>query len=279
MIKVCCLIAHGALLILSCEALSSQAVLPLKTVIDDYVHAPDPAYRWEIVSSTRKTDYTSVVIDLVSQTWLSSDETDRPEWQHWLTLAIPHDVKSDVALVFVGGGNNGGDAPASVSDRMAEIALATGTVVAELGMVPNQPLVFHGDGMPRYEDDLIGYTWDQYLRTADPDWLARNAMVKSVVRAMDTVTAVVNSTPFSPPGRSVRGGGWFKARLDDVAHRRHGRPCHRHCANRDRPPERRRFHAPPLRGLRLLGGRDRQLCRPQDHAPDGARKGSSPYRL
>jgi PhoPQ-activated pathogenicity-related protein len=222
-IKVCCLIAHGALLLFSCQALSSQSVPPLKTVIDDYVHAPDPAYRWEILSSTKEAAYTSVVIDLVSQSWLSSDETDRPEWQHWLTLAIPHDVESDVALVYVGGGNNGGEAPASVSDRMAEIALATGTVVAELGMVPNQPLVFHGDGMPRYEDDLIGYTWDQYLETADPGWLARNAMVKSVVRAMDTVTAVVADAPFSAKvDRFVVAGGskrgwttWLTGATDD----------------------------------------------------------------
>jgi PhoPQ-activated pathogenicity-related protein len=51
--------------------------------------------------------------------------------------------------------------------------------------VPNQPLVFHGDGRPRKEDDLIGYGWNQFLESGDPHWLPRLPMVKSVVRAMD----------------------------------------------------------------------------------------------
>jgi PhoPQ-activated pathogenicity-related protein len=170
--------------------------LPRRTAIDDYVKAPDPAYRWEVVNSIRKEGYTSVVVDLTSQRWLEPDEVNRPEWRHWLTLAIPDGADTDVAMLYIGGGSNDDPTPESVGEDMAQIAMASGTVVAELEMVPNQPLVFHGDGIPRYEDDLIGYTWDQYLETGEARWLARNPMIKSAVRAMDTVTAVLAAPPF-----------------------------------------------------------------------------------
>lgn len=51
-------------------------------------------------------------------------------------------------------------------------------------MVPNQPLVFHDDGVPGTEDDLIGYAWDQYLSTGDPRWAPRNAMVNTLGHGM-----------------------------------------------------------------------------------------------
>ena len=53
------------------------------------------------------------------------------------------------------------------------IAEATNSVVAELKMVPNEPLVFHKDGVGRGEDDLIAYTWDMFLKTGDDTWPAR----------------------------------------------------------------------------------------------------------
>ena len=62
-------------------------------------------------------------------------------------------------------------------------------------MVPNQPLVFGGDGKERTEDDLIAYTWDKFLRTGDERWPARLPMTKAVVRAMDTVTAFCAKPP------------------------------------------------------------------------------------
>ena len=66
-------------------------------------------------------------------------------------------------------------------------AAATGSLVVELKMIPNQPIVFHGDGTPRKEDDLIAYCWDKFLDSGDPRWLPRFPMVKSVVRAMDCI--------------------------------------------------------------------------------------------
>jgi PhoPQ-activated pathogenicity-related protein len=168
----------------------AQLQLPPETAIDRYVQKPDDAYRWKIVSSETKDGMQVVVVDMVSQKWLTEEQVDRPEWQHWVTLAIPEKPVSDIGLLMIGGGKNGSTPPSTASPEIVQIAAATGTVVAELRMVPNQPLVFHNDGVARSEDDLIGYTWDQYLKTGEPIWLARNAMVKSAVRAMDTMTAV-----------------------------------------------------------------------------------------
>jgi len=60
-------------------------------------------------------------------------------------------------------------------------------------MVPNQPLTFHGDGVRRKEDNLIGYAWAQFLDTGNVMWLPRLPMVKSAVRAMDCIQELMAS--------------------------------------------------------------------------------------
>ena len=197
---------------------------PRRTAIDDYVQAPDDAYRWKVVSTAEEDGLTTVVVDMTSQRWLTRKEVDRTAWQHWLTLVIPEDVTAKTALLYISGGNNGGDAPTKASERVRLIAEATGTVVAEVNMVPNQPLVFADDGEQRYEDNLIGYGWNRFLDTGDTRWLARGPMVKSAVRAMDTVTAVMASKTggkrevdrFVVAGASKRGWtAWLTGAMDE----------------------------------------------------------------
>lgn len=193
------------------------------TSIDRYVAAPDATFRWELVGSQETPQGTLFVIDLKSQTWLKSDEVDRPVWQHWLTIFKPTGVTTNKAMMFIGGGGNGKEPPKGLDDRVGAIAVATKSVVAELKQVPNQPLVFHGDGKPRVEDDLIGYTWDQFIKTGDERWPARGPMIKSVVRAMDTIEAFLASEPggklkvdqFVVAGGSKRGWTtWMTAAVD-----------------------------------------------------------------
>ncbi len=167
--------------------------LPEKTALDDYIAKPDSTYSWKIVSESEKDGMKTVVIDMTSQTWRRADEVNRTRWQHWLILTFPAGTKSETGFLFISGGSNGGQPPTRADDRVSAIARATRTVVAELKMVPNQPLIFHGDGIGRVEDDLVAYTWDMFLKTGDPTWPARNPMVKSAVRAMDTITAATRS--------------------------------------------------------------------------------------
>ena len=73
--------------------------------------------------------------------------------------------------------------------------MATGSVVSELGQVPNQPLRFLDDPKEeqRTEDSLIAYTWDKFLNGGDARWLARFPMTKSAVRAMDAISSFCGS--------------------------------------------------------------------------------------
>lgn len=159
-----------------------------ETALDKYIATPDPAYRWKLAAATHEAGLTTYVLDLTSQTWRSEADVDRPVWKHWLTIVKPDEVKYPTAFLFIGGGNNGDAMPLVGTKRARDLAKYTGTVVAELGTVPNQPLVFtDSKDEKRYEDNLIAYTRVKYMATRDPSWLVRLAMVKSGVRAMDAM--------------------------------------------------------------------------------------------
>jgi PhoPQ-activated pathogenicity-related protein len=170
---------------------ASLAVKPEeRTALDVYLAKEEPAYGWSKVGEFDGDGFTGHVLELTSQGWRSAEEVDRPVWTHWLTVLIPDEVKSDTALLFIGGGANGDPAPTSASERAARIATSTGAIVADLGMVPNQPLRFaDSPDVARYEDDLIAYTRVKHFATKDDEWLVRLAMVKSGVKAMDAVQA------------------------------------------------------------------------------------------
>jgi PhoPQ-activated pathogenicity-related protein len=136
---------------------------------------------------------TQYIVDLKSQTWRTPQEVDRPVWQHWLSIVKPANAASKIAFLRITGGANGGEAPQSAEAATIRLAESTNSVVAELKMVPNQPLVLHGDGVRRSEDDFIAYTWDQFIKTGDETWPARLPMVKSAVRAMDCVQELMAS--------------------------------------------------------------------------------------
>lgn len=159
-----------------------------RTALDEYVAAPDTNFRYRLLRTVSGPGWTGYVLELTSQSWLTPAEVDRTLWQHWLTVVRPDRVTSDIALLLIGGGNNGGKPSERIEPVLTLIATATGTVVASVQQIPNQPLTFAGEKQPRREDALIAYTWDKFLRTGDQRWPARLPMTKAVVRAMDAVT-------------------------------------------------------------------------------------------
>jgi PhoPQ-activated pathogenicity-related protein len=189
-----------------------------RTALDNYVAAPDSSYCFRVVNTVpgqgKSAGQTTFILEMTSQAWLTTNEVDRPIWKHWMTLVKPDQVTGSKSLLFISGGNNEGGPPTSADDNLVQIALATKSVVAELKMVPNQPLVFAHETQGRSEDSLIAYTWDKFLRTGDPKWPARLPMTKAAVRALDTITAFCASTEggqFKVDSFVVAGGskrGW-----------------------------------------------------------------------
>jgi len=177
-----------------CAFILGIAQFTAATPLDDYVHEPDElSYSYSLVTTLPGEGYTGYVLDMTSQTWRSPVEVDRTRWQHWLTIIKPDTLNSTKALLLISGGDNGDPPPKSVDNMLSSMAVNSQSVVAELKMVPNQPLVFALETDTRYvtkgreEDALIAYTWDKFLQTGDDRWPARLPMTKAAVRAMDTV--------------------------------------------------------------------------------------------
>lgn len=192
--------------------------------LTDFVHSEDEHYSWTIQKVETHGDLTFVVVKLKSLRWLSSDQVNRPQWEHWLELYIPEQAQSEIALLYVGGGRNGRPAPEYESSVEASIARQTQSVVALLGQVPNQKLIFNNDAIERREDRLLAHAWTQFNAHNDPEWIPLLPMVKSVVRAMDAISEVtahedVNSptiSKFVVTGGSKRGWtSWLSAVADE----------------------------------------------------------------
>ncbi|HZT40158.1 MAG TPA: PhoPQ-activated pathogenicity-related family protein [Bryobacteraceae bacterium] len=193
------------------------------TALDRYVQAPDPNYKYELVRTIPGDGYTAYVLDMTSQKWRTEKEVDRPIWKHWVTIVKPDRVAYSTGFLFITGGSNKDKAPEKVDALIADTAMTTHSVVTELRMVPNQPLVFPDDGVERVEDGIIAYTWDKFLRGGDDQWPLRLPMTKAAVRAMDTVTSFMASAQgggvkvdkFVVAGGSKRGWTtWTTAAVD-----------------------------------------------------------------
>src|SRR5205814_45539 len=128
-------------ILLATVACAASGIRAGETALDRYVAKPDSTYAWKIVRTVPGNGYTQYIVDLKSQTWRTEADVDRPVWQHWVTIVKPDKPSSKIALLRIGGGANGGEPPAAAEQASLTIAEATSTVVAELKMVPNQPLV------------------------------------------------------------------------------------------------------------------------------------------
>ena len=180
-------------LLLSCVVSIAAQPGDERTALDEYIAKPDPSYEFHLVKTLPGDHVTTYVLEMTSQTWLTTAEVDKPVWKHWVLITKPDEVKHTTGLLYITGGGNDSSPPDKVAAETGAVAGRTNSVVTELRMVPNQPLVFAGETKGRKEDQLIAYTWDKFLRTGDPKWPARLPMTKAAVRALDTITAFCKS--------------------------------------------------------------------------------------
>lgn len=165
-----------------------------QTALDRYVAKPDASFKWSVAKVVEKGSVKAHILDMTSQTWRPGD-TDKPEWKHWVTVIQPSKVTNDVALLMITGGSNDGRVRDNFDATLGLVAETTGSIIVELRMVPNQPIVYTEDPAKkkRTEDDFIAWTWNKYMLTGDETWPARLPMTKAAVRAMDATTAFLAS--------------------------------------------------------------------------------------
>lgn len=199
-----------------------------QTALDLYVAAPDPSYSFNIISTTAGVGHTLYDLEMTSQTWRTVTEVNWSQWRHRMSIVIPDTVASSKSLLIIGGGSHsgtGGHGGAALQSAQlnAAVALAvsTGTVVSAISNVPYQPLRFEGESNNRSEDALIAKSYRNFLDGTDDQWPALLPMVKSAVRAMDTVQTVAQQqrgltvSDFVVTGASKRGWTtWLTAAVD-----------------------------------------------------------------
>ena len=164
-------------------------------------------------------------IKMQSGRWLTEAEVDQPLWWHWVDVVVPKKTDTKKALLFIGGGSQK-DTKVFVDSMAIAQAIKIKSIVAHVSNVPFQPLSFKGtDSIQRYEDDIIAYGWDQFLRNGaqdkDLEWLARFPMTRAVVRAMDVIENISQAvdapvSSFFVSGASKRGWTtWTTAAVDN----------------------------------------------------------------
>src|SRR5512138_3297514 len=77
-----------------------------QTALDRYVAAPDTNYRFRVLTNTPTPLGNVYLIEMTSQAWLTTNEVDRPVWQHWMNIVVPKGATGPTALLLIGGGNN-----------------------------------------------------------------------------------------------------------------------------------------------------------------------------
>ena len=186
-----------------CAALHVQAA----DALSNYVFAADSNFGWKQIAQTNIDGLTVTRVELVSQKWRDS------VWTHTVQIARPAKVRNpEWAFLFVTGDGSG----SRTLPILKAVAERAGCIAATVTKVPNQPLY---DG--RKEDALIAYTFDRYLKTGDETWPLLFPMVKSAMKAMDTVQEFARKEHkeevkgFVVAGASKRGWTtWLSAAMD-----------------------------------------------------------------
>ena len=232
-------IAYAIIGLADCQSCSGYECLK------NYIDKPEPAYKWTDTGARLRQEgaggggWTGYVLNFTSQTWLNPELVTRSEWWHKLLIIVPDNVEVlDTATLWIEGvDNNQADNDINPDGYnvqfLANVSITQGMTSAMVFQVPNQPIVFAEDVLQidRTENELIAFTWWHFINDADQDaeYLIRLPMIKSAVKAMDTITNFLtddtapeeiqnvglNPTKFIAGGASKRGWtAWNLATVD-----------------------------------------------------------------
>ena len=200
-------------------------------VLDTYVKACDPSYGYSLegTDTVASTGITTYLLKMTSGSWRGSDEVYKPLWQHYISIIEPPVLSSTTGLLMVSGGSTGSLPSSDFAQLMVPFSVATGTVVALIQAVPNEPQQFTDESFTRSEDAIIAHSYDKYMTgyadgKPDMTWPALLPMTRAAVRAMDTIQLFMGEdkpgTPvpvehFVVTGASKRGWTtWLTAAAD-----------------------------------------------------------------
>ena len=198
----------------------------LEHVLPCYLLKPEPDAGWTITktasTTVRQGDLSTRVdiihANLVSLRWQQGEtaSVDFPLWQHRLTIFKPHPLQYNTALIYINGGtvhspDNVPNHPGPELD-FARIAARTRSIVIALKDIPNQFLQFH-DTPPLKEDNLIVYTWKQFLNNPleNFNWPLRLPMVKAAIYGMNASEEILHRQKIAIDGFVIAGAskrGW-----------------------------------------------------------------------
>ena len=186
-----------------------------------YVGESDDSYEWRVrrEGNVGTSEFSELI--LTSQTWRDV------AWKHQLYIITPSTAKdASQALLLIGGGSwrekyeelpAEDDGLSTEALVLASVAETMGTPVCVLAQVPHQPMF--GD---LHEDEIISYTFVEYLKSGDATWPLLLPMVKSAVRGMDAVQEHCDEKwgldiqNFTVTGGSKRGWTtWLTSAVDD----------------------------------------------------------------
>jgi PhoPQ-activated pathogenicity-related protein len=206
-------------------AISSPALArsPLTGALADYVTAKDDSYAWTKRSEGTVLTCKYAELILTSQTWRGIP------WKHQLFILKPAqiDPAAKHAVMMIAGGNWN----EKIADPATELKLpgeakilallaeSLKTPVAILLHVPQQP-IFEG----KREDQIIAYTFREFIKSGDPTWPLLAPMAKSAVKAMDATSEAMKKEwdldigTYTITGASKRGWTtWLTGAVDDRA--------------------------------------------------------------
>ncbi len=191
----------------------TTSALPLEKFVADRNQ-----FSWEINSVEENASYKVYWLNMTSQIW-EQDFIQKKTWTHVLKVTVPHAIQSPMALFAVQGGKTG-DKIKDTPQKVLEEILATGTILAELKMVPNQPLLFIDEKTPRIEDEIVARTWRLHLENKESLVPLHFPMVKAIVRGIDALSEFLNEQGCGLDGvilvgESKRGwAAWLAAAVD-----------------------------------------------------------------